>query len=72
MSNQQGGSSGAWRGSGKQPGAGADTWSTGWPNNPSAGSLWGSSALDSAEQARATPSSLTSYLPGDLLGGESM
>lgn len=71
MSSQQGGSSNAWRGSGKQPGSGADTWSTGWPSNASA-SLWGSAGLDSAEQARATPSSLNSFLPGDLLGGESM
>lgn len=74
--NQQGGASGAWRGaaSGKQPGNGtADTWSTGWPSNASAASLWGASPLDSAEQqARTTPSSLNSFLPGDLLGGESM
>lgn len=73
--NQQGGSSGAWRGggSGKQPVTGtADTWSTGWPSNASAASLWGTSPLDSADQARATPSSLNSFLPGDLLGGESM
>lgn len=77
--NQQGGSSGAWRGGGggggssKQPVTGAaDTWSTGWPSNASAASLWGTSPLDSADQARATPSSLNSFLPGDLLGGESM
>lgn len=73
LANQQGGSSGGWRGSGggKQPNSSGDTWSTGWPNATST-SLWGSSALDTADQARATPSSLNSYLPGDLLGGESM
>lgn len=74
--NQQGGTSGAWRGTGtaKQPGGNgtADTWSTGWPSNATAASLWGTSPLDSADQARATPSSLNSFLPGDLLGGESM
>ncbi|XP_022916638.1 protein Gawky [Onthophagus taurus] len=72
VSSQQGGSTGSWRNSGKQQVVGtADTWSTGWPNASST-SLWGSSALDSADQSRATPSSLNSYLPGDLLGGESM
>lgn len=70
---QQGGSSGGWRSSTKQPGTGGDTWSTGWPNNPSTASLWGSATLDNADPARATPSSLNSFLPGDLLGsGESM
>lgn len=69
--SQQNSSSGGWRGSGKQPGTAGDTWSSGWPNASSA-SLWGSSPLDSADPARATPSSLNSYLPGDLLGGESM
>lgn len=74
----QGGTSGAWRAATttpKQPGGGngaGDTWSTGWASNASAASLWGTSPLDSGEQARATPSSLNSFLPGDLLGGESM
>lgn len=35
-----------------------------WSSNP-----WGSSGLDAPD--RATPSSLNSLLPGDLLGGES-
>ena len=38
----------------------------------SSGGLWGSGALPDQDQHRATPSSLTSYLPGDLLGGESV
>lgn len=65
-------SSGAWRGSSKQPSTGGDTWSTGWSNSQSSASLWGSTTLDTADPARATPSSLNSFLPGDLLGGESM
>lgn len=68
IANQQGGSSGGWRNSSSKPGG--DTWSTGWSNNPS--SLWTNSSLDSADPARATPSSLNSFLPNDLLGGESM
>ncbi|KAF5283611.1 hypothetical protein FQR65_LT13817 [Abscondita terminalis] len=69
----QGGSSGGWRNSTKQQSTGGDTWSTGWPNNASTTSLWGSATLDTADPARATPSSLNSFLPGDLLGsGESM
>lgn len=71
VASQQSGSSGAWRGSTKQP-AGADTWSTGWPNNPSTASLWAAPQLDSSDPARGTPSSLNSFLPNDLLGGESM
>ncbi|XP_066140474.1 protein Gawky isoform X2 [Euwallacea fornicatus] len=69
--NQQSGSSGGWRSSSTKPGGAGDTWSsTAWPNNPS--SLWGNSTLDSSDPARATPSSLNSFLPNDLLGGESM
>nr|CAD7569931.1 unnamed protein product [Timema californicum] len=57
--------------------SGSDTWASGgsggsqglWPPNPSASSLWGDAGSD---QHRATPSSLNSFLPGDLLGGESM
>ncbi|XP_023248225.1 protein Gawky isoform X7 [Copidosoma floridanum] len=53
-----------------------DTWGAStsqlWGAPPSSNSLWGSSGLDSSDQQRATPSSLNSYLPGDLLGGESM
>ncbi|KAJ8668098.1 hypothetical protein QAD02_009761 [Eretmocerus hayati] len=52
-----------------------DTWGGGasqlWGGPPTTNSLW-SSSLDSSDQQRATPSSLNSYLPGDLLGGESM
>ncbi|KAG8224851.1 hypothetical protein J437_LFUL005454 [Ladona fulva] len=55
----------------------ADAWGGGggsqlWPSTP-ASSLWGAPPLDgSNDQHRATPSSLQSYLPGDLLGGEPM
>lgn len=45
-------------------------WSLPTGTNPS--SLWGSGSLADADQHRATPSSLTSFLPGDLLGGESV
>lgn len=52
----------------------ADTWSNNagssqlWPSN-----LWGTaSGLDNSDPHRNTPSSLNSFLPGDLLGGESM
>ncbi|XP_071444399.1 protein Gawky isoform X1 [Hetaerina americana] len=57
--------------------AASDAWSGGggsqlWPS-PSASSLWGAPPLDGGnDQHRATPSSLNSFLPGDLLGGESM
>ncbi|KAJ8951589.1 hypothetical protein NQ318_020466 [Aromia moschata] len=67
VASQQSGSSGAWRGSSKQP-SGADTWSTGWPNNPSTASLWAAPTLDTTDPARGTPSSLNSFLPNDLLG----
>ena len=53
-----------------------DTWggssSQLWGAPPSSNSLWSSAGIDSNDQQRATPSSLNSYLPGDLLGGESM
>lgn len=76
---QQGGSNSGWNrpaaggggggGVSKPAGATTDTWSTGWPSsNASSGSLWGAPPLD---EHRATPS-LNSFLPGDLLGGESM
>ncbi|XP_050301424.1 protein Gawky isoform X2 [Anthonomus grandis grandis] len=68
IANQQGGNSGGWRSSSTKPGG--DTWSTGWSNNPT--SLWATTPLDSSDPARATPSSLNSFLPNDLLGGESM
>lgn len=53
----------------------SDTWSTTtsssqlWPS-----ALWGApqSSLETPDPHRATPSSLNSFLPGDLLGGESM
>lgn len=77
--NNNGPGVGGWsRGGGGN--ANKDTWSTGgatpsqlWgPSNPSSssGSLWGAPPLDSVD--RSTPSSLNSFLPGDLLGGESM
>ncbi|XP_023288422.1 trinucleotide repeat-containing gene 6C protein isoform X2 [Orussus abietinus] len=53
-----------------------DTWggttSQLWGAPPTTNSLWGSAGIDTSDQQRATPSSLNSYLPGDLLGGESM
>ncbi|XP_060522556.1 protein Gawky isoform X3 [Cylas formicarius] len=73
IANQQGASSGGWRASSTKPGVSAgDTWSTGWPNNPSGVGLWATTSLDSNDPARATPASLNSFLPNDLLGGESM
>lgn len=71
LAPQQSASTGAWRSSNKQTTA-ADTWNTGWPPNPTSASLWGATPMDNADPARATPSSLNSFLPGDLLGGESM
>nr|CAI5868467.1 unnamed protein product [Callosobruchus analis] len=85
VASQQGSGGGGWRGSGASSNAGgpnkqsaaaapvstADTWGTGWPNNPSAASLW-APPMDSADAQRGTPSSLNSFLPNDLLGGESM
>ncbi|KAF7266603.1 hypothetical protein GWI33_020105 [Rhynchophorus ferrugineus] len=68
IAHQQGGSSGAWRNTTSKPGG--DAWSTNWSNNPS--SLWGNTTLDTTDPARATPSSLNSFLPNDLLGGESI
>lgn len=70
LAPQQSASSGAWRQSGNK--STSDTWNTGWPTNPPSASLWGSTPMDSGDPARATPSSLNSFLPGDLLGGESM
>ncbi|XP_012255062.2 protein Gawky isoform X3 [Athalia rosae] len=53
-----------------------DTWggssSQLWGAPPASNSLWSNAGIDSGDQQRATPSSLNSYLPGDLLGGESM
>ncbi|XP_063980322.1 trinucleotide repeat-containing gene 6C protein isoform X2 [Diachasmimorpha longicaudata] len=53
-----------------------DTWggssSQLWGAPPTTNSLWSNSGIDSGEAQRTTPSSLNSYLPGDLLGGESM
>ena len=60
-------------------GAGSGGSSQLWPQTTSTASvLWGSGGLDggsnsnAVDQHRATPSSLNSFLPGDLLGGESM
>ncbi|XP_015177022.1 PREDICTED: trinucleotide repeat-containing gene 6C protein isoform X2 [Polistes dominula] len=53
-----------------------DTWggssSQLWGAPPTTNSLWSNTGIDTSDQQRATPSSLNSYLPGDLLGGESM
>ncbi|XP_011298524.1 protein Gawky isoform X2 [Fopius arisanus] len=53
-----------------------DTWggtsSQLWGAPPTTNSLWSNTGIDSGEAHRTTPSSLNSYLPGDLLGGESM
>lgn len=70
LAPQQTASTGAWRQSGNK--STTDTWNTGWPPNPTSASLWGNTPMDSTDPARATPSSLNSFLPGDLLGGESM
>lgn len=35
---------------------------------PSSASLWGAPTMDGGDQHRTTPSSLNSFLPGDLLG----
>lgn len=67
LATQQNGSSGNWRGSSKQ--TSAEPWNTGWPNNPSS-TLW-STPLDCSDP-RGTPSNLNSFLPNDLLGGESI
>jgi trinucleotide repeat-containing gene 6 protein len=81
------GSAGGWMRGGSNPSVGptgtskgaapSDTWAPGgsqlWNPNSSASSLWGTAPLDTTgDQHRATPSSLNSFLPGDLLGGESM
>ncbi|XP_046413280.1 trinucleotide repeat-containing gene 6C protein-like isoform X3 [Neodiprion fabricii] len=51
-----------------------DTWggssSQLWGAPPGGNSLWSNAGIDSGDQQRATPSSLNSYLPGDLLGDE--
>lgn len=75
---QAGGSGGA--GWGLRPtnkaGPPPDTWggssSQLWGAPPTSNSLWSNAGIDNSDQQRATPSSLNSYLPGDLLGGESM
>lgn len=57
---------------------GSDTWSNSqlWSGNNSGppgntSSLWGAGA-DQIDPHRSTPSSLNSFMPGDLLGSESM
>ncbi|XP_072152180.1 protein Gawky isoform X2 [Bemisia tabaci] len=68
---QQGGSNSGWNrptGGAPKPAGTTDTWSSGWPSNSPSSSLWGAPPLD---EHRSTPS-LNSFLPGDLLGGESM
>ncbi|XP_020288424.1 trinucleotide repeat-containing gene 6C protein isoform X2 [Pseudomyrmex gracilis] len=75
---QAGGSGGA--GWGLRPtnkaGPPTDTWGASssqlWGAPPTSNSLWSNAGIDNSDQQRATPSSLNSYLPGDLLGGESM
>ncbi|KAK2581968.1 hypothetical protein KPH14_002408, partial [Odynerus spinipes] len=73
---QAGGSAGAsWalRPSNKA-GPPPDTWggssSQLWGAPPTTNSLWSNTGIDSSDQQRATPSSLNSYLPGDLLGDD--
>jgi trinucleotide repeat-containing gene 6 protein len=39
-----------------------------WSAPTSASSLWGAPSMDGGDQHRTTPSSLNSFLPGDLLG----
>ncbi|XP_072767323.1 uncharacterized protein Gw isoform X4 [Anoplolepis gracilipes] len=71
---QAGGSGGA--GWGLRPtnkaGPPPDTWggssSQLWGAPPTSNSLWSNAGIDNSDQQRATPSSLNSYLPGDLLG----
>lgn len=55
------------------------TPSDAWGSNAGSSQLWSStlwgappSGLETPDPHRATPSSLNSFLPGDLLGGESM
>lgn len=59
-------SSGSWRPGGKpEPSYSQGLWAGGNNGNSSSGnSLWG----DSNDQHRSTPSSINSFLPGDLLG----
>ncbi|XP_063224189.1 protein Gawky isoform X2 [Bacillus rossius redtenbacheri] len=75
---QQPGSSGGWGGlrAGAAPpttksSGSADAWAPWAAPGQSGGALWGAGQLE-PDQHRATPSSLNSFLPGDLLGGESM
>ncbi|CAB3361831.1 Hypothetical predicted protein [Cloeon dipterum] len=49
-------------------GGGGGSSSQLWSAPTSASSLWGAAPLDAGDQHRATPSSLNSFLPGDLLG----
>ncbi|XP_054285259.1 protein Gawky-like isoform X2 [Macrosteles quadrilineatus] len=65
LSAGSGATGGGWgRGGGK-----ATTWGSDWP--PASSSLWGGDAPP--DPHRSTPSSLNSFLPGDLLGpGDSM
>lgn len=67
LASQQNGSSGNWRGGSNKP-ASNDTWNTNWPTN--SGNPW-SATLD-CNDPRGTPSNMNSYLPNDLLGGESI
>jgi len=64
-----GGGSGGGGNAGGSGGGGSQLWTP----NPATSSLWSAPPMDGgADQHRATPSSLNSFLPGDLLGGESM
>lgn len=68
LATQQNGGTGNWRNSSKQT---TESWNTGWSNNQSSGNPWSTSSTDCNDQ-RGTPANLNSYLPNDLLGGESI
>lgn len=86
--NQQGTSGNNWsRGGGNNQNKQLQSSNTGsiqtpsdaWSTNAGSSQLWSSAlwggpptSMDTSDPHRATPSSLNSFLPGDLLGGESM
>lgn len=69
LASQQNGSSGNWRGSTKQ--TPTESWNMGWPNNSSSANPWSAPPLD-CNEPKGAPSNLNSFLPNDLLGGESI
>lgn len=66
---EAGGGPSHWNGTGLNLHSG-QLWSL--QPSPNAGALWGNNTLTDAMDPRGTPSSLNSYLPGDLLGGENV